>query len=117
MTPINPTADFIRVSGQNIAAVGSLQDLAGTGGTLADTSVTFVTAPPITIDLLRQARDLGVPAVWLQPGTYDDDVLALACAPGAFKAVLAGTEGSTQGPEGWCVLVDGERGLEAVGKL
>lgn len=34
-----------------------------------------------------------------------------------FKSVVAGFGGGTRGHEGWCVLVDGERGLREVGKL
>lgn len=71
---------------------------------------------------------MGVPAVWLQPGTFDDEVLAFARegegeeagsqADGkGFKAVVAGFGGGTRAHDGWCVLVDGERGLKSVGKL
>lgn len=54
---------------------------------------------------------MGIPAVWLQPGTFNDGVLEYA--RGHFEAVIAGDGG--QGGEGWCVLVDGEDGLEAAG--
>src|SRR4051812_48377002 len=103
VTPVNPVAEFIEVDGQKYPAVKSLQNLAGPGdSTLAETSVSVVTAPPVTIGVLGRAKDLGAPAVWLQPGTYDDEVLAFANAPSAFGAVLAGMDGSTRGPEGWC---------------
>lgn len=54
-------------------------------------------------------------AVWLQPGTFDDEVLAFAreAWPGG---VVAGLEGGTRGGEGWCVLVDGEEGLRVAGR-
>lgn len=78
--------------------------------------------------LTRDATPPIVPAVFLQPGTFDDEVLkfardgegedAAAQADGAgFKAVVAGFGGGTVGSEGWCVLVDGERGLKTAGKL
>lgn len=51
--------------------------------------------------------------MWLQPGTFDDDVLAFA--RDNFKAVVAGEGG--HGGEGWCVLVDGDRGLQSLEKL
>lgn len=62
--------------------------------------------------------------MFLQPGTFDDEVLKYARegegedgnAQG-FKAVVAGFGGGTVGSEGWCVLVDGERGLKKAGKL
>lgn len=88
-----------------------------------NTAVSIITPPAVTRKVLQEAKDLGVPAVWLQPGTFDDEVLAFARQgegqegePG-FKAVVAGFGGGTVGGEGWCVLVDGERGLKAVGKL
>lgn len=65
----------------------------------------------MTIELLKEAHSAGVPAVWLQPGTFDDPVLEFA--NGHFEAVIAGAGGN--GGEGWCVLVDGEEGLEAAG--
>lgn len=49
--------------------------------------------------------------MWLQPGTYDDEVLEFARSN--FKAAIAGDGG--RGSEGWCVLVDGEAGLRAAG--
>lgn len=68
-----------------------------------------------------------VPSVFLQPGTFDDEVLKYARdgegedagedAGEGFKAVVAGFGGGTVGSEGWCVLVDGERGLKKAGKL
>lgn len=80
-----------------------------------NTSLSVVTAPPITIGVLKQAKELGVPSVWLQPGTYDDEVLQFARTQGAFEAVVAGDGGA--GSEGWCVLVDGRKALQGVGKL
>jgi hypothetical protein len=65
---------------------------------------------------LRDAKRLGIRAVWLQPGSFNDEVLRVAREePAAFKAVVAGDGGV--GREGWCVLVDGEKALKAVGKL
>lgn len=58
-----------------------------------------------------------MPAVWLQPGTFDDAVLEYARGEGGFEAVVAGFGGGTRGGEGWCVLVDGERAMKAAGKL
>jgi hypothetical protein len=75
--------------------------------------VSIITAPPITRKALEEAHGLGVKAVWLQPGTFDDDVLRYA--RNNFEAVLAGDGG--WGSEGWCILVDGERGLRQAGKL
>lgn len=94
-----------------------------------ETSVSVVTPPAATLKVLEEARSLGVPAVWLQPGTYDDEVLRFAREgegeepgdlPGGkkgFRAVVAGFGGGTRAHDGWCVLVDGERSLKSVGRL
>lgn len=61
--------------------------------------------------ILREAAAAGVPAVWLQPGTFDDEGMAFAKAN--FRAAIGGEGGG--GAEGWCVLVDGEDGLQDAG--
>jgi myo-inositol-hexaphosphate 3-phosphohydrolase len=71
----------------------------------------------VTLKVLQEAREAGVPAVWLQPGSYDDNVMAYARKE--FRAAIGGLEGDqlqTNGEEGWCVLVDGEDGLKLAGK-
>lgn len=50
--------------------------------------------------------------MWLQPGTFDDEILKYAQSE--FKAGVGGDGGD--GSEGWCVLVDGERAARAAGK-
>jgi predicted CoA-binding protein len=79
----------------------------------ADTSVSIITPPKITKKVLEEAKKLGIPSVWLQPGTYDDEILKYAMRE--FKAGVGGEGGG--GSEGWCVLVDGERAAKAAGKL
>lgn len=59
--------------------------------------------------MLQEAKELGIPAVWLQPGTFDDKVLEFALKE--FKAAVGGEGG--MGSEGWCVLVDGEKAMQA----
>jgi hypothetical protein len=51
--------------------------------------------------------------VWLQPGTFDDEVLKQALEDWSEAGV--GGDGG-RGGEGWCVLVDGERAAKAAGK-
>ncbi|KAK0636687.1 CoA binding domain-containing protein [Bombardia bombarda] len=109
VTPINPIAKAIAVDDKEIPTAASLSELASP----KETSVSFITAPPITLKGLKEAKELGIPAVWLQPGTYDDEVLGFAREN--FKAALAGEGG--WGGEGWCVLVDGDRGLKSVSSL
>ncbi|KAL2691597.1 hypothetical protein Neosp_001986 [[Neocosmospora] mangrovei] len=79
------------------------------------TSISVITPPSATLKVLQEAKELGIPSVWLQPGSFDDDVLKFANEQGGFDAVVAGDGG--RGHEGWCILVDGERGLKAAGKL
>lgn len=55
---------------------------------------------------------MGIPAVWLQPGSFDEEVLEYA--QGNFQAAIAGEGG--RGGEGWCVLVDGEEGMRLAGR-
>ncbi|KAK1768229.1 NAD(P)-binding protein [Phialemonium atrogriseum] len=116
VTPINPTAPAITLpnGGPDHPTVPSLSALPAP----STTSVSIITPPAATLAVLREAAALGVPAVWLQPGTFDDEVLRFARAgkgEGFGGAVVAGEGG--RGSEGWCVLVDGERGLRSVGKL
>jgi hypothetical protein len=66
----------------------------------------------VTKQLLKEAKDAGVPAVWLQPGSFDDEVVEYA--QDHFKAAIVGEGG--RGGEGWCVLVDGEQGLKIAGR-
>ncbi|KAL2166904.1 hypothetical protein VTG60DRAFT_2043 [Thermothelomyces hinnuleus] len=108
-TPINPSAPAISVDGKDYPTAASLSALQEPEGT----AVSIITAPPVTKKTLEEAKNLGIQAVFLQPGTFDDDVLAYAREN--FATVLAGKGGA--GSEGWCVLVDGERGLRAAGKL
>ena len=50
-----------------------------------------------------------MPAVWLQPGSFDDE--GLEYAKREFKAGVGGDGG--RGGEGWCVLVDGDWCMKA----
>lgn len=67
----------------------------------------MITPPAVTKQLLKDAKEAGISAVWLQPGSFDSEVLEYAKAN--FKAAIGGDGGG--GSEGWCVLVDGEEGL------
>ncbi|OQE31982.1 hypothetical protein PENSTE_c001G09218 [Penicillium steckii] len=107
VTPLNPRAAQISLPSRTYDTVPSPSGLSSP----AQTSLSVVTPPPVTLALLQEAHSVGIPAVWLQPGTFDDAVLEFAHAH--FEAVIAGDGG--QGGEGWCVLVDGDEGLEAAG--
>ena len=62
----------------------------------------------MTLQILREAKEAGVPAVWLQPGSFDDE--GLQYAKREFKAGVGGHE--EHGGEGWCVLLDGDWALQ-----
>jgi predicted CoA-binding protein len=111
VTPINPGAPSVTVSGKEYAALPNVTALPKP----RETAVSIITAPAVTISVLKEAQKIGVPSVWLQPGTWDDDVLQFARADGNFENVVYGPGG--RGSEGWCVLVDGERALKDAGKL
>ncbi|KFY01048.1 hypothetical protein O988_02941 [Pseudogymnoascus sp. VKM F-3808] len=109
VTPINPTAATITALSAAHPAVKSLSGLPSP----KTTAVSIITPPKITQKVLEEAKGLGVPAVWLQPGTFDGDVMAYAKEN--FGVAVGGEGGG--GSEGWCVLVDGEAALTGRGKL
>jgi predicted CoA-binding protein len=111
VTPVNPASPAVNVGGKDYPAIKNVSELSSP----KDTGVSIITAPPITIGVLKEAKTAGVPSVWLQPGTWDDEVLKFALAEGTFESVVYGSGG--RGSEGWCVLVDGEKALKEVGKL
>lgn len=79
------------------------------------TALSIITAPPVTRKVLEEAKKMKIPAIWLQPGSFDDAVLELALGQDAFESVVYGAGG--RGHEGWCVLVDGEKAMRDAGKL
>lgn len=74
--------------------------------------MSIITPPKITKKVLEEAKGLGIQGVWLQPGSFDDEILKYAMTE--FKAAVGGDGG--RGYEGWCVLVDGEKAAKAAGK-
>lgn len=107
VTPLNPRSPQINLPSKDYATVASPSALPSP----TQTSLSVVTPPAVTLSVLQEAHSVGIPAVWLQPGTFDDAVLQFARKH--FEAVIAGEGG--RGGEGWCVLVDGEAGLDAAG--
>ncbi|KAG7002858.1 hypothetical protein FocnCong_v000965 [Fusarium oxysporum f. sp. conglutinans] len=49
--------------------------------------------PSATLKVLQEAKELRIPSAWLQPGSFDDDVLKFANEQGGFNAVVAGDAG------------------------
>ncbi|TVY48515.1 Subtilisin-like protease, partial [Lachnellula cervina] len=109
VTPINPTSTSITANSKAYPAVPSLSQLPDPKAT----AVSIITPPKVTQKVLEEAKGLGVKSVWLQPGTFDDEVLAFARRE--FENAVGGDGGG--GGEGWCVLVDGGKALEGREKL
>jgi predicted CoA-binding protein len=110
VTPINPgrsSIDLPSRSYKTVSAVSALQSP-------AETALSFLTPPAATQKVLKEAKEAGVKAVWLQPGSFDDAILKWA--RDNFESAVGGFESGTVGGEGWCVLVDGERTLDAIGR-
>ncbi|EEQ91223.1 hypothetical protein RJZ56_007700 [Blastomyces dermatitidis] len=109
VTPLNPRASEIPLPSKTYKTVPSPSALQ----VPTQTSLSIVTPPKVTLAVLKEAKTLDIPAVWLQPGTFDNEVLEYARKN--FKAAIAGEEAGSNGSEGWCVLVDGDDALEAAG--
>lgn len=109
VTPINPRVSQINLPSHTYATVSSPSVLPSP----RQTALSIITPPEATIEVLKEAKEAGVPAVWLQPGSFDRD--GLEYAKNNFKAGIGGEGGD--GGEGWCVLVDGERALRAAGRI
>jgi len=115
VTPINPSNAEIKAFApwpdleiKSYPTLPSISDLPHP----KETGVSIITPPKITKRVLEEAKKIGIQSVWLQPGTYDDEVLAFALEQ--FKGGVGGNGGA--GHEGWCVLVDGEKALRDAGR-
>jgi predicted CoA-binding protein len=104
-TPINPRSPTVNILKRDHITVPSPTALSDPPA--SSYSLSVITPPAVTKQLLKEAKEAGIPAVWLQPGSFDREVLEYAQAN--FKAAIGGNGGG--GSEGWCVLVDGEEGL------
>lgn len=106
--PITPSSPQIKVGSAEYTTISSPSELSHP----TETSVSIITQPSITLQILREAKQVGVPAVWLQPGSFDEE--GLEYAKREFKAGVGAHEG--HGGEGWCVLVDGDAAFKAAQK-
>lgn len=112
MTSINPTAPEIAIpilSGKPSPCLPSLSALSDP----TQASVFLITPPPVTLQALKEAKSLGIPAVWLQQGTFDDEVLAYVWGwkdSGAEELQLRGCGGRGQGMAGACSSTEEGRG-------
>ncbi|KAG6810684.1 hypothetical protein H0H92_010772 [Tricholoma furcatifolium] len=63
------------------------------------TALTISATPQITLSLLKQARELSIPTIWIQPGAADQHVTDYIVANNLSEKVIWG------GP---CILQNGE---------
>ncbi|KAI8927989.1 CoA-binding protein [Entophlyctis helioformis] len=92
--PVNPKSPEI----EGIPTIASLSALAHP----ASTSVSIITPPHVTTSVLKQAVELGVRNVWLQPGSESAEGVQFARDHGLN--VIDG---------GACILVQGQAALQA----
>ncbi|KAF2762970.1 NAD(P)-binding protein [Pseudovirgaria hyperparasitica] len=109
VTPLNPSTPSITALSEAHPTVPSPSAIPDP----THTSLSIITPPKVTRKVLEEAASVGVPAVWLQPGSFDEEGMRFARE--RFGTVIGGQGG--RGGEGWCVLVDGEGGLRGAGKL
>ncbi|KAI0319014.1 NAD-P-binding protein [Amylostereum chailletii] len=91
VTPVHPKESEL----EGLATVATLSALSNP----SETSVSIITNPKITLGLLEQAKELSVPALWLQPGAEDAAVIEYVKNNGLADKVIYG------GP---CILVEGD---------
>ncbi|KAH7889047.1 CoA binding domain-containing protein [Phlebopus sp. FC_14] len=63
VTPVHPVNDEL----EGIKTVRSIADLPSP----RETGLSIITPAKITIELLKQAKELSIPAIWIQPGASD----------------------------------------------
>ncbi|GJJ06641.1 hypothetical protein Clacol_000835 [Clathrus columnatus] len=64
--PIHPREESL----EGLNTLKTLSDLPSP----TSTSVSIITPPPVTLKLVKEAKELGIPALWLQPGAEDEEV-------------------------------------------
>ncbi|KAF2226187.1 CoA binding domain-containing protein [Elsinoe ampelina] len=108
-TPLNPTTSSVDVRNKSFETKASPSALSDP----KNTSLSVITPPSVTSKLLKEAKEVGIRSVWLQPGSFDSEVLALAKKE--FPGAAVGGDGGG-GSEGWCILVDGEWAMKEAGR-
>lgn len=101
VVPVNPRSPEI-AGLKTIASISSLTSP-------HTTSVSIITPPAVTLGVLKEARALGIPAVWLQPGCESPEI---------YEWVKAMQQEQQQKPMhvlmgGPCILVQGKEALDA----
>ncbi|KAI8993953.1 NAD-P-binding protein, partial [Trametes punicea] len=97
VTPVHPKEDEL----ESLKTVRTIADLPAP----TETSVHIITPPKVTLGILEQAKALGVPALWLQPGAEDETVVSYIKENGLQDRAIYG------GP---CILVEGDGVLQSL---
>ncbi|RKP09395.1 NAD-P-binding protein [Thamnocephalis sphaerospora] len=90
VTPVHPRETEI----EGLPCVTSLEGLSDP----THTAVSVITPPSVTLTVLQQAKALGVPYVWLQPGAENAECVQYAEEQG-LQLIYGGP----------CILVQGEQ--------
>ncbi|KAG7089445.1 hypothetical protein E1B28_011130 [Marasmius oreades] len=91
VTPIHP----VQTELEGIKAIKSVEELSAP----SETSISIITPPPVTLGILKKAKELSVPSIWLQPGAEDASVVDFIDKNGLKDKVVYG------GP---CILIEGD---------
>jgi len=98
VTPIHPKEASI----EGVPALKSLSELPSP----ATTSISVITPPKVTLGVLKEAKELGIKVVWVQPGASDEACDAYVKEAGLENVIYGGP----------CILRDGEAVLASIGK-
>jgi len=90
VTPVHPK----EVELESVKTIGSITDLPSP----TTTSISIITPPKVTVGILKEAKALGIPAIWLQPGAEDAAVVEYVKENLSDNVVIGGP----------CILVNGD---------
>ncbi|KAF9527336.1 NAD-P-binding protein [Crepidotus variabilis] len=92
VTPVHPKEKEL----ESLQTVTSVAELSSP----TKTSISVITPPKVTLSVLKAAKELSVPAIWIQPGAEDDAVVEYIKDNGLSDSVIYG---------GSCILVQGDK--------
>ncbi|KAH6914417.1 CoA binding domain-containing protein [Coprinopsis sp. MPI-PUGE-AT-0042] len=90
VTPLHPKEAEL----ESIPTLKSISELKAP----KETSISVVTPPKVTLAVLQEAKEHGVPAIWIQPGAHDDAVVEYVKGNLSDRVIY----------DGPCVLVEGD---------
>ncbi|KAF8971104.1 CoA-binding protein [Flammula alnicola] len=90
VTPVHPKEKEL----EGLETISSIAELPSP----SETSISIITPPKITLGILEKAKELSVPALWLQPGAEDEAVIEYIKANLSDRVIYGGP----------CILVEGD---------